>query len=118
MSNPLSRLARLATVKVVSAGEAFDRDMQAGSVPVTPPAPPAAIAERSAVQSQPQQAIKRTFRYPKDLDAELKRFAHRYNLEKGDDEPDLTMDEVGVVMGREFLQNDPKQTTRRSRGLS
>jgi hypothetical protein len=62
-------------------------------------------------------SIKRTFRYPKALDSQLKKFVHKYNLEKREDEPELTMDEAGSLMAKHFLGSDPAKIARDSRGL-
>ena len=78
---------------------------------------PAAPRPSEAPVAAPRPSTKRTFRLPRELDAELKRFVHRYNLEKRDDEPELTMDEVGVVMARYFLETDPRATTHEARGI-
>jgi hypothetical protein len=101
----------------VSAGEAFARDLQPPAPVATPLPPPAAPSPTPSVPVTPRPSTKRTFRLPRELDAELKRFVHRYNLEKRDDEPELTMDEVGVVMARYFLETDPGATTHEARGI-
>lgn len=99
----------------MSAGEAFARDLQPPAPFATPLPPPAALSP--SVPVAPRPSTKRTFRLPRELDAELKRFVHRYNLEKRDQEPELTMDEVGVVMARYFLETDPGATTHEARGI-
>jgi hypothetical protein len=118
---PISRLAALAGIKVVTAGEAFERDltganMQPAKVMTTPAPQPAAPAPKRAT-SAPKLAVKRTFRYPPSVDGELKKFVHRYNLEKQDQEPELSLEEVGVVMAKHFLGSDPGRITKESRGL-
>ena len=60
-------------------------------------------------------AVKRTFRYPSRLDRDFKKFVHRYNLEKADDEPELTVEEAGVIMLTYFLKSEPKDVVNKAR---
>ena len=127
---PVSRLGELATAKVVSAGEAFERDLagrvslaeqgtplpasQQASMPATP-TPNSATEPKAKPQTRSadtQPSIKRTFRYPKSLDSKLKKLVHKFNLEKPEDEPELTMEEVGVIMAKHFLGSDPEKISR------
>ncbi len=128
---PVSRLSELAATKVVSAGEAFERDL-AGPKELTEqgidmPArqlagklaePPTAGTARKPEPKASFSSIKRTFRYPRDIDTALKKFMHKYNLEKREETPDLTMEEVGVIMAKHFLKADPKSVCDKARGLA
>jgi hypothetical protein len=115
---PQSRLSELAATRVVSAGEAFDSDLrfQKPEVESIGANKPLNIAKIQApkISMNSKNAIKRTFRYPKDLDSDLKKFVRRYNLEKQDEDPDLTMEEVGIIMARHFLRSDPKNLAKQS----
>jgi hypothetical protein len=121
----LSRLGELAQpTKVVTAGQAFDNDLKVKADPMaqTVPGKPVALPKSPALPDAPRTApirlnpsIKRTFRYPKGLDSQLKRFVHKYNLEKREDEPELTMEEIGVLMAQHFLGSDPGKIARDAR---
>ena len=126
---PLSRLAEIAAEKVtrvVTAGEAFEHDLAPKpSIPepekgITETKHPVSVSTVAPVRKAPETSkftIKRTFRYSKALDSDLKKFVHRYNLDKSENEPELTMEEVGVVMAKDFLASDPSRIIKESRGL-
>jgi hypothetical protein len=115
---PQSRLSELAIAKVVSAGEAFDSDIK-GNKPNTqekrglPTPRPRLEPAKPAIINK---ASKRTFRFPKALDSQLKKILHQYNLEKNEEEEDLSMEEIGIVMVKYFLDSNPKGTIKKSRG--
>lgn len=130
LSKPPSRLSQLVAPKVVTTGEAFERDLAAqrnvaaqettlpaGQQAGVPASQPPKIVSRleSRLKKSPvasNSAIKRTFRYPRALDSQLKKLVHKYNLEKPEDEPELTMEEVGVIMAKHFLGSDPEKISR------
>jgi hypothetical protein len=124
---PVSRLSELATsnIKVVTAGEAFDHDLSRSNGPIAPEEkhptseslkPPVIPVPSRTTPGRLNSLIKRTFRYPKGLDSDLKKFVHRYNLEKREDEPELSMEEIGILMAKHFLASEPAQIARKSRG--
>jgi hypothetical protein len=124
---PVSRLSELANanLKVVTAGAAFDHDLSRSKEPASgtkPPSEPENLMP-PVVSITPRKApdrlnslIKRTFRYPMGLNSDLKKFVHRYNLEKREDEPELSMEEIGILMAKHFLASDPAKIARESRG--
>ena len=135
---PISRLAELVRPKrIVTAGEAFERDLTgqndpAGQGTVLPASQQVGAASMPAKQPASVETrfetrrkepainsgmpIKRTFRYPKALDSQLRKLVHKYNLEKPDDEPKATTEEVGVIMAKHFLVSDPLGILRKYRG--
>ena len=121
-SKPVSRLGELAATRVVTAGQAFERDLgqrQTASLPASQQPESAQSSGISAkpreARSSPQFSIKRTFRYPKGLDTRLKKLLHQYNLEKPENERELTMEEIGVLMAEHFLSSEAARLIRDSR---